>query len=250
MERLLPMPRKILILGGTADARRLAEALVAKGHDVTTSLAGVTSVPEAIAGTVRRGGFGGSTGLRAFLLTERFDVLIDATHPFAEVISRNAHDAIEGLNITHMLVTRAPWTAMDGDRWRFADTCEEAVAALPAQAYVFAAVGRKQAHLIFARGDISGVLRSIEMPDVAVPKNWVHVVGRPSASVAVEAALLRSHRVSHLICKDSGGEGGRAKLLAARLTGVDVILIRRPVKSSRGVVGDVDHVLRHIGVSA
>src|ERR1700730_18178052 len=86
--------RRILILGGTTEARRLAERLAGR-HDlaVTLSLAGRTATPAAQPVPVRIGGFGGAEGLAAHLATERVDVLIDATHPYAANISANAAHA-------------------------------------------------------------------------------------------------------------------------------------------------------------
>ncbi|CAA9282847.1 MAG: Precorrin-6A reductase, partial [uncultured Actinomycetospora sp.] len=71
------MTRRILVLGGTAEARELASRLSARGFPVTTSLAGRTRHPRLPAGGVRSGGFGGVDGLAAAL--GEVDVLVDAT---------------------------------------------------------------------------------------------------------------------------------------------------------------------------
>ena len=60
----------VLILGGTAEARALAAALVHAGQDVLTSLAGRVRDPALPPGRVRIGGFGGVDGLAAFLRTD------------------------------------------------------------------------------------------------------------------------------------------------------------------------------------
>ena len=74
---------RILILGGTGEARELAAALVAAGTDVISSLAGRVREPRLPDGPVRVGGFGGADGLAAFLREEGITQVIDATHPFA-----------------------------------------------------------------------------------------------------------------------------------------------------------------------
>src|SRR3977135_3123935 len=86
--------RRILILGGTTEARLLAERL-AERRDlaVTLSLAGRTAKPAAQPVPVRIGGFGGAEGLAAHLAGERIDALIDATHPYAAIIAANAAGA-------------------------------------------------------------------------------------------------------------------------------------------------------------
>ncbi|MFE1843327.1 precorrin-6A/cobalt-precorrin-6A reductase, partial [Streptomyces sp. NPDC059515] len=83
----------LLILGGTTEARRLAELLAdapTPGLRVTTSLAGRVAAPRLPPGEVRVGGFGGADGLAAWLREHAVDLLIDATHPFAGTISFNA----------------------------------------------------------------------------------------------------------------------------------------------------------------
>ena len=82
------MTRRVLVLGGTAEARSLAAELAARGLDVTTSLAGRTRHPRLPAGEVRTGGFGGVAGLAEALAD--VDVLVDATHPFAATMTEHA----------------------------------------------------------------------------------------------------------------------------------------------------------------
>ena len=108
---------KILILGGTAEASRLADRLVSRGHDVTTSLAGRTRVPDPVAGKIRRGGFGGVKGLVDYLQSNAVEKLIDATHPFARQISRNAKSAAEETAIELEVIERPPWKKQTGDNW-------------------------------------------------------------------------------------------------------------------------------------
>ena len=110
--------RNILILGGTTDARRLAERLATRDDLATTlSLAGRTAAPAALPVPVRSGGFGGAEGLAAYLKTERIAVLIDATHPYAAVISANAARAAAIAGTSLVAFRRLPWERCEGDRW-------------------------------------------------------------------------------------------------------------------------------------
>ncbi|HEY3557985.1 MAG TPA: precorrin-6A/cobalt-precorrin-6A reductase [Kribbella sp.] len=84
---------RILLLGGTGEARELAQLLVANGIDVISSLAGRTTNAHHPPGQVRIGGFGGATGLTAWLQANPVDAVIDATHPFATQITKNATQA-------------------------------------------------------------------------------------------------------------------------------------------------------------
>ncbi|WP_266035871.1 precorrin-6A/cobalt-precorrin-6A reductase, partial [Brucella intermedia] len=74
---------KILILGGTAEAAALASAFAELPVEAITSLAGRTSNPVRLAGTVRIGGFGGPEGLADYIRAEKIHLVIDATHPYA-----------------------------------------------------------------------------------------------------------------------------------------------------------------------
>ena len=117
------MPR-ILILGGTTEARGLAERLAARPDlDITLSLAGRTSAPAALPVPVRSGGFGGAAGLADYLVRERIDTLIDATHPYASIISANAAAAAGSAGVPLVALRRPPWPEFDGDRWTPVSRC-------------------------------------------------------------------------------------------------------------------------------
>src|SRR5215471_21704704 len=74
---------RVLILGGTMEARQLAERLAKRADfTVTLSLAGRTTAPASHPVPVRVGGFGGTEGLAAYLRNQGIDVLVDATHPY------------------------------------------------------------------------------------------------------------------------------------------------------------------------
>src|SRR5215470_466351 len=107
---------RVLILGGTTEARLLAERLAPRRElAVTLSLAGRTHNPVPHPVPVRIGGFGGAEGLADHLAAERIDRLIDATHPYAAQMSENAARAAARANVPLLALRRAPWTAVDGD---------------------------------------------------------------------------------------------------------------------------------------
>ena len=223
------LPERVLILGGTNLARRVADALVARGVDVTSSLAGVTQHPLLPAGKLRVGGFGGVDGLRNYLRAEKVDLVIDATHPFAAQISANAIAAAESLK----LVRLAPeiWTEQPQDRWVACENIGAAVNALPDGIRVAATVGRKEIAAFFARADLSGIARMIELPPVDVPTNWILLQERPPFSVEQEFALFQEHRIQYLVSKNAGGARA-AKLDAAARLGIPVFMIARPTKAA------------------
>jgi precorrin-6A/cobalt-precorrin-6A reductase len=230
--------RRVLILGGTAEARALAGLLSEAGYDPVTSLAGVTQSPGDRRGKVRSGGFGGVEGLSGYLAAERFDVLVDATHPFAAVISNYAKEAAERSGLPLLRLERPAWAPEPADRWLEVANNVAAVSAIPPTARVLLTIGRKEVGPYFARSDITGIARMIEAVDMEVTANWQILLARPPFSVEEELRLLSDNAISHLVTKNSGGQETYAKLVAARMSGVAVIMIRRPPKPSVPTVAD------------
>ena len=221
------MGEKILILGGTREAAKLAAELVAAGHDVTTSLAGRTREPAPLAGRTRIGGFGGAHGLAAFLKSQRFDRLIDATHPFARQISENASAAADIAGIPLETHRRPPWQKQPGDDWAEVASLKQACDAIPSGARVLLALGSQHIAVFAERADVHFVVRMVDPPDSppALPDH-VLVLGKPG-NAAAEEQLLRDHAITHIVCRNSGGDGAYTKIEAARRLGLPVIMIAR-----------------------
>ncbi len=222
--------KRILILGGTRDARELAAGLIAKGFDVVTSLAGVTENPVLPPGTVRRGGFGGVAGLTSYLGALRIAVVIDATHPFAAQMSAQAHEACRQSGVPLMRLERPEWQATDEDRWTIVHSAAEAAAALPAGARALVTIGRKEIGPFFARSDVSGVARMIEETPAPATAGWRVLRERPPFTLEAERRLVLDEAISHLVTKNAGGTVTDAKLTAARQLRIPVIMIARPAK--------------------
>lgn len=222
--------RRLLILGGTAEAAALARQAVAQ-QDLTviTALAGRTRAPAALPGVVRVGGFGGPEGLALWLERETIDAVVDATHPFAARISANAATAC-GLRPTpRLLLARPPWQPQAGDIWTDVADMAEAAAGVPSGARAFLAIGRLELAAFAGRADVWFLLRLVDSPEAPPP--LVHhavITGRGPFLPDAERALLTGHRIDCVVTKNSGGGGGRAKLDAARALGLPVIVVRRP----------------------
>jgi precorrin-6A/cobalt-precorrin-6A reductase len=239
------MRRNVLILGGTKDARELADLLVASGDTVTTSIAGVTESPALPNGRIRVGGFGGAKGLRDYLVAEDIQVLVDATHPFATFITRNATAAVEGLNIVHVRLDRPAWQSEASDNWLPVPDIISAVGVLPTGAHVFLTIGRKEVAPFLKREDLSGVVRMIEPPQVSVPPHWKLLLERPPGSLEQELEVFRKFGITHLVSKNSGGHKPY-KIVAAGTLGIPVVMVARPVKSGGVVVPDIAGAVRVI----
>jgi precorrin-6A/cobalt-precorrin-6A reductase len=220
---------KVLILGGTAEAKALAEQLAARG-DVTviTSLAGRTAQPMLPPGEVRIGGFGGAAGLTAYIRETGVTRIIDATHPFARRISENAIRAAAETGIALEHLVRPGWVSQRGDRWQEVSSLDEAARALPAGAIVFLALGRQYLDAFAARSDCRFVIRMVDAPAEPLPfADPVLILGKPSADPAREAELFAAQGITHLVCRNSGGASGYGKIVAAREMGLQVIILGR-----------------------
>lgn len=214
---------KVLLLGGTGEARTLASLLVGAGVEVTTSLAGRVSRPALPVGEVRIGGFGGVLGLRGAVLAGGYDVVVDATHPFAATISSHAAQACAGV-VPLLRLQRPGWEGVKATR-----VGSHAEAARVAAAYrrPFLTVGRQSLYdFRAALADHPAVARVVEPTDV--PDGWLLLLSRGPYTLEGELALLHEHEVDVLVSKDSGGDLTRPKLEAAARLGVPVVLVDRP----------------------
>jgi precorrin-6A/cobalt-precorrin-6A reductase len=219
---------KILILGGTEEARLLAAQLVKMGHDVTTSLAGRTSEPLLPAGNVRVGGFGGGDGMGNYIITERFERMVDATHPYAEEIKKNAVRGAELAGLRLVRLTRPVWNEPQYAFWKHVASAEEAAASLPKGARVLLTVGNTRLEVYLARTDCSFVVRAIEPPERELPVNATSLIDRPPYFFNAELAMMQEQGITHLISKNSGGAQTEAKLQAALRLRLPVFMIMRP----------------------
>jgi precorrin-6A/cobalt-precorrin-6A reductase len=223
------MTVRVLLLGGTGDARSLAARLLAENVDVTTALAGQVRTRLLPPGRVRIGGFGGPDGLTDWLRAHQIDAVIDATHPFATTITGNAVTATARLALPLLVLRRPGWQAGPGDDWHWADSLADAATRLPALGRrVFLTTGRRTDLTAFADPDLWLLLRAVDPPDQPTPPNVTVVIARGPFTVYGETTLLRAHRIDVLVTRDSGGDHTAAKLVAARWLGLPVLLLRRP----------------------
>ena len=242
---------RILILGGTGEARLLADFLAKDARfSPLTSLAGATRMPRKITGEIRVGGFGGVAGLAGFLRDNNIALMVDATHPFAARISANATKASNRTGVPCLRLERPPWKIRDGDNWIAVADITEAVKAIPAHAHVLLTVGRRDVEEFFIREDIHVVARMIETPEMPVPGHVELLLARPPFTLAEEKALIEDKRISIVVAKNSGGADTVAKIEAAREFGLPVIMIARPqlpaIPSAANVEDMLALITRHM----
>jgi precorrin-6A/cobalt-precorrin-6A reductase len=244
---------KILLLGGTSEARALAEALGRRAEfAVTVSLAGRTAEPLPQGAPVRRGGFGGAEGLARYLSDERVDLLIDATHPYAAAISANATEAAKETGVKLIALRRPPWRNVTGDHWVEVDSVVDAVRALgQASRRVFLALGRNELRPFASAPQHSYLIRSVDPvdPPLGVPR-VTYITARGPFSESEDRDLLTRHNIEVIVAKNSGGEATYGKIAAARALQRPVIMLKRPalpevpsVATVEEALGLIDHAL-------
>jgi precorrin-6A/cobalt-precorrin-6A reductase len=240
-------PVRILILGGTAEARLLAARLEGDGrYSPLTSLAGVTAKPARIAGEVRTGGFGSVEGLRDFIRREIIALMVDATHPFASQISAHAAQAGAQARVRVLRIERPPWEQQAGDDWVKVADIEQAAQAIPEGARVLVTIGRQEVAPFFAREDIHVIARMIDPPQVHVPGHAQILLAHPPFTREQERVLLEEKHITVLVTKNSGGDATFAKIEAARELGLPVIMVARPEKPTLTTAPGVEGMLKLI----
>ena len=236
------MVKRLLILGGTGDAARLAAQTVdIAGLETITSIAGRTNQPSGVASEIRIGGFGGAAGLVEYLQMMNIDLVIDATHPFAAQISWNAAQAAETVGIPLLMIVRPAWARISLDDWIEVESIQAAVAAIPATVErIFLTIGRQQLAPFAILTDRWCLMRSIDPPstDTPLPPGKM-LLDRGPFSLAQERQLLQEHRIQAIVSKNSGGDATYAKIIAARELGIPVVMVQRPMMPQGDKVGDV-----------
>jgi precorrin-6A/cobalt-precorrin-6A reductase len=237
---------RVLILGGTTEARGLAERLARRADlEVVLSLAGRTASPLPLPVPVRRGGFGGAAGLAYYLIERRIDAMVDATHPYAKIMSVNAAAAAHTSGVAFVALRRPPWLLVGGDRWDEAADVGEAVRKLGERPRrVFVALGRNELAPFVTAPQHFYLIRSVDPVDPPLPlPHAAYVRGRGPFSEADERTLFLGHAIDIVVAKNSGGAASYGKIATARALGIPVIMLRRPPAPAAAAVETVDDAI-------
>lgn len=236
---------KILLLGGTTEAVQLANSLNEQGFHIITSLAGRTANPSPVDGIVRRGGYGGADGLSDYIFSKKISLVIDATHPFAKQISANAQQAADKTRCPLIRLERPAWQQQPDDHWQSVQDEEEAASLLPAGARTFLGLGRQHIAPFQSCDNVHFIIRMIDPAEVALPLHHDIILAKP-LSFENEYDLLCRHKITHLVCRNSGGSASYQKIRAARALDIKVLMIKRPKPVARHIVENTDAVLSHV----
>jgi precorrin-6A/cobalt-precorrin-6A reductase len=241
---------RVLILGGTADANRLAEAVANDPRiDAVLSYAGRTENPAPPPIAWRVGGFGGIDGLKHYLVAEKIARVVDATHPFAAQMSAHAVAACAAAAVPLLALERPPWQRGPGDHWIEVDdlpAAAEALGAVPRR--VFLGIGRLHLKTFAAHSQHAYLVRLVDPPRAPLPLRDAEViVARGPFDRAGDRAMLKRHRTDIIVAKNAGGNSASAKIEAARELALPVVMVRRPFVPAREKVETVAEALRWLG---
>ncbi len=223
---------KLLLLGGTGEARALAAELHDRGHTVTYSVAGLTARPDNLPCDIISGGFSGAgrsgiDGLADAIRHRGIDLLLDVTHPYATRISAHAISAAERCAVPCWQLHRPGWSEqIKGPHSSFAELYD----LLPRLTHAcrpFFTIGHSVLQHSGARPEHQHwVIRTaIDAPG---PNGATVIVARGPFTQAGERETMQRLRIDALITKDSGGSSVVAKLAAAHELGIPVYIQRRP----------------------
>ena len=240
--------QRVLILGGTAEAAALARSALGRFGDalqVTTSLAGRTERPAPLPGEVRIGGFGGTSGLAAYLSDHDISHVIDATHPFATRVSAQARLACEQVGVPRLMVLRPPWRRDPLDRWIEVRTMSAAAAIVGRVGRrAWLTIGASEIACFSGEREVQFLVRVVDPPRQSLPLHFYEVVvGRGPFTLAEERHHLKNHAIDVLVSKASGGAATEAKIIAARELGIPVIMVRRPPREPGDAVETIEAAL-------
>ncbi len=220
---------KIIIFGGTKEAREIAQQLDDLGHNIVLSLAGRTSNPKRPKNIkINIGGFGGEQKLSEYFKANNFDLILDITHPYAQNISNQIVKAASLSNKKLMRFKRQIWQKSTAIDWQDFNSIEQAIKQLPVKAIAFITTGHKHLELLQTRPDCKFIVRLIEKPKTTLDSNCSIIISKPPYDFEQEISLMKNHNITHLISKNSGSNQTKAKIEVANKLGVDIFMIQRP----------------------
>jgi precorrin-6A/cobalt-precorrin-6A reductase len=237
----MPVSAELLLLGGTGEARTLAARLAELPRlRVVSSLAGRVRDPRLPVGEVRIGGFGGAAGLTDYLRAHQVRAVVDATHPFAQTISAHAAVAAAQTGTPLLVLRRPPYESRPS--WRRVTDVAAAAAAISRPGAVWLTTGRRDLGAFAGDATRHYVVRTVDEPGPPLPARHTLLADRGPWTVAGERALIAAYGIETLVTKDSGGSLTLAKLAAAQVEGLDVLVVDRPPlpAGSPRPVADVD----------
>ena len=228
---------KICVFAGTTEGREVVSFLQgqAEVYACVATEYGQTLLPRGEQVTVSAVRLS-QEEMEALFRTHRFDLVIDATHPYADVVTRNICAACAATGTQYHRLLRADCAA-DGNAVYVPDI-DGAVAYLAeTQGTILLTTGSKELHRFaqlpdFAQRAYARVLpmeQSLQLcREAGLQPSHILAMQGPF-SVEMNAAMLKSTGAAYMVTKSSGTAGGfEEKISAAAAAGVTSVIIGRP----------------------
>ena len=178
----------------------------------------------------RIGGFGGVSKMSAWIIDNKISHVVDASHPFASEISLNVFNACISKKIPIIRLTRKSWEQSKNDKWINVKDYKEAANLLEReQKRVFLSIGRLNLNKFEICKQNFFLLRVVEeLKEAPCFPNYFTLVSKGPFNLSQEIDLLNKFKINIIVSKNSGGAATKAKIEAARLLNLPVIMIARP----------------------
>lgn len=232
--------KEILLFAGTTEGRKLSECLAEAGIYHTICVA--TEYGEIVLKknpfmTVHRGRMN-EEQIKEFIQNGKFEAVVDATHPYADIVTMNIKTAMKGMKIPYLRLKREMNLSQKEDNVFYFETNEACAKALEEiQGNILLTTGSKELAMYCVSEDVKDrlfvrVLPGLESLSLCIEqgiqgKQIIAMQG--PFSTEMNEALIRQYGISCLVTKQSGKYGGYfEKLEAARKTGISVFTIGHP----------------------
>ena len=224
---------RLLLLGGTSEAKNIAQACINEGIDLIYSIAGLVRIPK-LDCEIHVGGFSESGGLSEFIKRENISAIMDATHPYAKKMSDQAVLSAQQCTIPVWRYLRPAWQKEPLDNWQEHEDWSALLKSIKPCKSVFLSAGQPSFDVLTVLGQYQATgqrqtLRTAVSCQYPLPTDmeWIKAIG--PFSWQQEFELMKSRKVDALISKNSGGSATFEKLKVAQALGIAVHILKRPV---------------------
>lgn len=231
--------KEILIFAGTTEGRKLSECLSKADILHTVCVAteyGEIVLTENACAHVRRGRMDVEE-MSAFISDGQFSAVVDATHPYAQVVTENIRNAMKGMDIPYIRLKRETDDSYDYDKIRSFECNEDcAEALLQINGNILLTTGSKELSVYCGHESLKDrlyvrVLPGLESLNLCNENGIMgkHILALQGPfTVDMNEAMLRQYDISCLVTKKSGRAGGYIeKLEAAKRLDIPVYVVER-----------------------
>ncbi|MBR4227065.1 MAG: precorrin-6A reductase [Candidatus Methanomethylophilaceae archaeon] len=251
--------KDVLVFSGTTEGRSISRMLKAAGASVHVRVATGFGA-EVMAGDgiddVQAGSCGGAEGIARVIREKGCSVVVDATHPYASVISEHIRQACEETGAELVRVLR---DASSQDGMVVVGTVREAAEFLSGtEGTILVTTGSKEAEEYtripgFKERVVMRVLSTLQSVEKCAALGFEGkglVCAQGPFSEESNIALINQVGAKWIVTKDSGPSGGfPEKVSAAEKTGARIVLVARPPDSGMSLPEAVARLEKSLGIS-